>query len=54
VEGAVEVFNRGIKSAGTDDETVPTLNAKIRPLTMENDFLPRALEWIHGPRGNKR
>lgn len=54
MEGAVEIFSRGTKSAGTDDETVPTLDAKIRPLTMENDFLARALEWIHEPRGNKR
>ena len=29
------------------------LHAKIGQLTMENDFLERGLERIHGPRGKK-
>jgi transposase len=29
------------------------VHAKIGQLTMENDFLERGLERIHGPRGKK-
>jgi hypothetical protein len=32
---------------------VQALHAKIGQLTMENDFLERGLERIHGPRGKK-
>ena len=34
-------------------ETIEQLHAKIGQLTMENDFLERGLERIHGPRGKK-
>lgn len=36
------------------EEEVQQLRAKIGQLTMENDFLERGLERIHGPRGKKR
>ena len=53
VSGAEGVFGRGAKQAKTTDETVQELHAKIGQLTMENDFLGRGLERIHGPRGKK-
>lgn len=34
-------------------QEVLELRAKIGQLTMENDFLERGLERIHGPRGKK-
>ena len=53
VEGAGDVFSRTAQSGGTDAETVAALHAKIGQLTMENDFLERGLERIHGPRGKR-
>ena len=53
VESAGGVFARTAQSGGKDDETVAALHAKIGQLTMENDFLERGLERIHGPRGKK-
>jgi transposase-like protein len=53
VEGAGDIFTRTAQGGGTDAETVAGLHAKIGQLTMENDFLERGLERIHGPRGKK-
>jgi len=53
VEGAGDIFSRGSQSDGKDGEAVQALHAKIGQLTMENDFLERGLERIHGPRGKK-
>jgi transposase len=52
-EGAGDIFSRVAQSGGTEAETVAALHAKIGQLTMENDFLERGLERIHGPRGRK-
>ena len=51
--GAGDIFSRTAQSGGTDAEMVAGLHAKIGQLTMENDFLERGLERIHGPRGKK-
>ncbi len=53
VEGAGEVFTRGAQGDSNGDEVLKALQAKIGQLTMENDFLERGLERIHGPRGKK-
>ena len=53
VEQAGELFARGQQGDGVSDETVQALHAKIGQLAMENDFLARGLERIHGPRGKK-
>ena len=53
VEQAGELFARGQSSDGASDETVQALHAKIGQLAVENDFLARGLERIHGPRGKK-
>jgi len=53
MESAGDVFARTTQSGGKDDEAVAALHAKIGQLTMENDFLERGLERIHGPRGKK-
>lgn len=44
-------FDKGEKAAEETEKTVQELHAKIGQLTMENDFLERGLERIHGPRG---
>ena len=46
-------FDKGEKAAEETENTVQQLHAKIGQLTMENDFLERGLERIHGPRGKK-
>lgn len=46
-------FDKGDKAAEDTEKTVQELHAKIGQLTMENDFLERGLERIHGPRGKK-
>ena len=46
-------FDKGEKTAEDTEKTVQELHAKIGQLTMENDFLERGLERIHGPRGKK-
>ena len=51
--GAPDVFGKSAKQAEDTEETLQSLHAKIGQLTMENDFLERGLERIHGPRGKK-
>ncbi|HFD87137.1 MAG TPA: hypothetical protein ENJ35_05635 [Gammaproteobacteria bacterium] len=51
--GAPDVFGKGAKKQEAAEETIQELHAKIGQLTMENDFLERGLERIHGPRGKK-
>jgi len=46
-------FDKGEKGTEDTEKTVQELHAKIGQLTMENDFLERGLERIHGPRGKK-
>ncbi len=53
LESAADVFGKGAQKAEQSEETVEALHAKIGQLTMENDFLERGLERIHGPRGKK-
>ena len=53
LEGAGDIFSRSVQGGATEAETVAVLHAKIGQLTMENDFLERGLERIHGPRGKK-
>lgn len=53
LNGAADVFGKNAKKAEDTEETVQALHAKIGQLTMENDFLERGLERIHGPRGKK-
>jgi transposase-like protein len=53
LDGAPDVFGKGAKKAEDVQETVQAMQAKIGQLTMENDFLERGLEQIHGPRGKK-
>ena len=42
-----------IAPADGHQQEVLELRAKVGQLTMENDFLERGLERIHGPRGKK-
>lgn len=53
LSGAPDVFGKGAQKAEATEETIEQLHAKIGRLTMENDFLERGLERIHGPRGKK-
>ncbi len=53
LESAADVFGKGAQKAEESEEAVEALHAKIGQLTMENDFLERGLERIHGPRGKK-
>ena len=53
LESAPDVYGKGAQKAERSEETVEALHAKIGQLTMENDFLERGLERIHGPRGKK-
>ena len=53
LNSAPDVFGKGANKAEGAAETVQDLHAKIGQLTMENDFLERGLERIHGPRGKK-
>lgn len=46
-------FDKGDQGAENFAQEVLELRAKIGQLTMENDFLERGLERIHGPRGKK-
>ena len=48
-----DVFGNGAKKAEDATKTIQELHVKIGQLTMENDFLERGLERIHGPRGKK-
>ncbi len=53
LESAPDVFGKSAQKAEQSEEAVEALHAKIGQLTMENDFLERGLERIHGPRGKK-
>ena len=53
LSSAADVFGKGMHKAEESADTVDQLHAKIGQLTMENDFLERGLERIHGPRGKK-
>jgi transposase-like protein len=53
LSSAPEVFGRTTTNKEESEEKVQVLHAKIGQLTMENDFLERGLERIHGPRGKK-
>ena len=53
LSNAPDVFGKGAKKAEASTETIEQLHAKIGQLTMENDFLERGLERIHGPKGKK-
>ena len=50
---ASAAFDQGDKAADGHQQEVLALRAKVGQLTMENDFLERGLERIHGPRGKK-
>lgn len=51
--GAPGVFGGGVNKSEESEDAIQELHAKIGRLTMENDFLERGLERIHGPRGKK-
>ena len=51
-ESAGDLFSRRRKESGAEEQ-VRALQEKVGQLTMENDFLERGLERIHGPRGKK-
>jgi transposase len=51
LDGAPDVFGKGVKKTEDAEAAIQTLHEKIGQLTMENDFLERGLERIHGPRG---
>lgn len=51
LSNASTAFDKGEKAAEDIEKTVLELHAKIGQLSMENDFLERGLERIHGPRG---
>ena len=53
LSNASDVFGKGAQKAEESAETIEQLHSKIGQLTMENDFLERGLERIHGPRGKK-
>ena len=53
LSSAGAAFDKGDKAAEDTEKVVQELHAKIGQLTMENDFLERGLERIHGPRGKK-
>lgn len=53
LENAGDVFEVTNKASAHSEQaqTIEQLHAKIGQLTVENDFLERGLEKIHGPRG---
>lgn len=51
LNSASDVFGKGAQKQESANQTIEQLHAKIGQLTMENDFLERGLERIHGPRG---
>ena len=53
LNNAGTAFDKDDKAAEDTEKTVQELHAKIGQLTMENDFLERGHERIHGPRGKK-
>ena len=50
LENAGQAFN-GKKDTEDAEAKIKELHAKIGQLTMENDFLEKGLERIHGPKG---
>lgn len=50
---AEAAFEKGDQITDNHEQEVLELRAKIGQLAMENDFLERGLERIHGPRGKK-
>ena len=50
---ASAAFDKGDKATDGHEQEVTELRAKIGQLTMENDFLARGLERIHGPKGKQ-
>ena len=53
LDNAGDVFGQAQQASESNERIVQELHAKIGQLTMENDFLERGLEKIHGPRGKK-
>lgn len=53
LSNAPDVFGKAAQKTEAAEEAIEQLHAKIGRLTMENDFLERGLERIHGPRGKK-
>jgi len=53
LNNASDIFGKGAKKAEESEYVIQELHAKVGQLTMENDFLERGLERIHGPRGKK-
>lgn len=53
LDRAAESFDGNVNKSEDSAEAVQQLHAKIGQLTMENDFLERGLERIHGPRRKK-
>ena len=51
LSGASDVFGKGAQKTEDNEKAIRELHAKIGQLTMENDFLERGLNRIHGPRG---
>ena len=51
LENAPDAFGKSVKVAEDSEKKMQELHAKIGQLSMENDFLERGLERIHGPRG---
>lgn len=51
LNAAPDIFGKGARKPEETEEALQALHAKIGKLTMENDFLERGLERIHGPRG---
>lgn len=51
LSGAPDVFGGGVRKTEQAESVIQALHAKVGQLTMENDFLERGLERIHGPRG---
>ena len=50
LERATELFSTPAeRAASKQGPTVKDLQAKIGQITMENDFLERALDRVHGP-----
>jgi len=53
LSSAGAAFDKGDQVAGDHEQEVLELRAKIGQLSMENDFLEKGLERIHGPKGKK-
>ncbi len=51
LSGASDVCGGSVRKSEQAESVIQELHAKVGQLTMENDFLERGLERIHGPRG---